>query len=37
MYAAGDYPQQHPGGAGLPKWMSANRDLTNKDTHSCNY
>ena len=31
MYAAGDYPQQHPGGEGLPKWMSANRDLKDKD------
>ena len=31
LYAAGNYPNQHPGGDGLPKWMSRNRDLKNKD------
>ena len=30
-YAAGNYPYQHPGGDGLPKWMSKNRDLENTD------
>lgn len=31
MFAAGDYPQQHAGGDGLPKWMSQNRNLKDKD------
>ena len=31
MYAAGNYPNQHPGGDGLPKWMSGNRNLRDKD------
>ncbi len=31
MYAAGDYPYQHPGGAGLPAWTQANRALENRD------
>ena len=31
MYAAGNYPQQHAGGDGLPKWMSSNRDLKDQD------
>lgn len=30
-YAAGDYPNQHPTGDGLPKWTSADRKLTNTD------
>jgi primary-amine oxidase len=30
-YAAGDYPNQHPGGAGLPAWVQADRDLQNTD------
>ena len=25
--AAGDYPNQHPGGDGLPKWTSSDRSL----------
>jgi primary-amine oxidase len=28
-YAAGDYPNQHPGGAGLPTWVQADRELLN--------
>ncbi|MBO40264.1 MAG: tyramine oxidase [Chloroflexi bacterium] len=31
MFAAGNYPNQHSGGDGLPKWMSGNRSLENKD------
>ncbi len=27
QYPAGDYPNQHPGGAGLPAWTVANRPL----------
>jgi primary-amine oxidase len=30
-YGAGDYPNQHPGGAGLPKYAAANRSITNTD------
>lgn len=30
-YPAGDYPMQHPGGAGLPAWTAANRTLDNQD------
>ncbi len=30
-YPAGDYPNQHPGGAGLPTWTLANRSLENTD------
>jgi primary-amine oxidase len=30
-YAAGDYPNQHPGGAGLPEWTAANRSIENTD------
>jgi primary-amine oxidase len=30
-YAAGDYPNQHPGGAGLPAYTAANRSLENTD------
>jgi primary-amine oxidase len=28
-YATGDYPNQHPGGAGLPEWTRANRAIEN--------
>jgi primary-amine oxidase len=28
-YPAGDYPNQHPGGAGLPEWTQVNRSLEN--------
>ena len=31
MDAAGDYPNQHPGGAGLPAYSKANRNLDNTD------
>ena len=30
-YPAGDYPFQHPGGAGLPAWTAADRPLLNTD------
>jgi primary-amine oxidase len=30
-YAAGDYPNQHPGGAGLPEWMAADRPVVDED------
>jgi primary-amine oxidase len=30
-YAAGDYPNQHPGGAGLPEWTRAERSIENTD------
>jgi primary-amine oxidase len=30
-YAAGDYPNLHPGGAGLPAWTAADRSLENED------
>jgi len=30
-YAAGDYPMQHAGGDGLPKWTGANRAIENTD------
>jgi primary-amine oxidase len=30
-YAAGDYPNQHPGGDGLPRWTAANRKITDTD------
>jgi len=29
QYAAGDYPNQHAGGAGLPEWTRANRTVEN--------
>lgn len=29
-YPAGEYPNQHIGGAGLPTWTAANRDVTNR-------
>ena len=31
MYAAGAYPNQSLGGAGLPKWIANNEPLTNQD------
>ena len=31
LYAAGDYPNQHPGGAGLPAYAAANRPVANTD------
>ena len=30
-YPAGYYPFQHPGGAGLPEWTKANRNIENED------
>src|SRR5947209_1755430 len=30
-YPAGDYPNQHAGGAGLPAWTQANRPVENTD------
>jgi primary-amine oxidase len=30
-YPAGDYPNQHPGGDGLPAWTQANRSIENTD------
>ena len=30
-YPAGDYPFQHPGGAGLPEWTAADRAIENTD------
>jgi primary-amine oxidase len=30
-YAAGDYPNQHPGGDGLPKWTQGDRPIENTD------
>ena len=30
-YPAGDYPFQHPGGAGLPEWTSSDRDVEDTD------
>jgi primary-amine oxidase len=30
-YAAGDYPNQHPGGAGLPEWTAADRPVRGTD------
>jgi primary-amine oxidase len=29
--AAGEYPNQHVGGDGLPRWTAADRALTNRD------
>jgi primary-amine oxidase len=31
LHAAGDYPNQHPGGDGLPRWTSADRSLEQED------
>jgi len=30
-YAAGEYPSQHPGGAGLPEWTAADRAVADRD------
>jgi primary-amine oxidase len=30
-FPAGDYPNQHPGGAGLPSWTKADRPIENAD------
>ncbi len=30
-YPAGDYPNQHPGGSGLPEWTKANRSIEQTD------
>jgi primary-amine oxidase len=30
-HGGGEYPNQHPGGAGLPEWTAANRPLENAD------
>ena len=30
-YAGGEYPSQHPGGAGLPQWTSADRPVADRD------
>jgi primary-amine oxidase len=30
-FPAGDYPNQNPGGDGLPRWMAADRDLADRD------
>jgi primary-amine oxidase len=30
-FPAGDYPNQHEGGDGLPKWTKADRDLADRD------
>ena len=30
-YPAGEYPNQNPGGDGLPRWMAADRDLGDRD------
>ena len=30
-FPAGDYPNQHPGGAGLPTWTKADRPIENTD------
>jgi primary-amine oxidase len=31
LYAAGDYPNQHPGGAGLPEFVAGDRELAEQD------
>jgi primary-amine oxidase len=31
LYAAGDYPNQHPGGAGLPSYIAADRPIAGED------
>jgi primary-amine oxidase len=31
MHPAGDYPNQHPGGAGLPAWTATNRSIAETD------
>jgi primary-amine oxidase len=31
LYAAGDYPNQHPGGEGLPRWVADDEPLLSED------
>ena len=31
LFPAGDYPNQHAGGAGLPEWTAADRPLEDRD------
>ena len=31
LYPAGQYPNQHPGGDGLPKWAAQNRNIENEN------
>ena len=31
LYPAGPYPNQHPGGAGLPEWTAEDRQIEDKD------
>ena len=31
MYPAGQYPNQHPGGDGLPRWTAQNRSIENEN------
>lgn len=31
LYAAGDHPNQHPGGAGLPQWTAGDASIDNSD------
>ncbi|XVH32873.1 primary-amine oxidase [Haloferacaceae archaeon DSL9] len=31
LFPAGDYPNQHPGGEGLPKWVERDRSLDGED------
>ena len=31
MHPAGDYPNQHPGGAGLPEWIARDQPLEDAD------
>jgi primary-amine oxidase len=31
LHAGGEYPNQHPGGAGLPAWTAQDRDLESAD------
>jgi primary-amine oxidase len=31
LYPAGDFVNQHPGGAGLPEWVKGNRNVENTD------
>jgi primary-amine oxidase len=31
LFAAGDYPNQHPGGQGLPEWTAADRPVADTD------
>jgi primary-amine oxidase len=31
MHAAGEHPNQHPGGAGLPEWVAQDRPLESED------